>query len=69
MDINIGDKIKYSFPDSTEVSNNFVTGIIESVYESHIVMKTEENVKIKINFKNLEYIEIIKRAEKLPEAL
>ena len=65
MNIKAGDTIKYTFPDPSAVSEKSVTGIIEEIYESYIVMMTEENVKIKINYKNLENIDIVKRAEDL----
>ncbi|RJP57471.1 MAG: hypothetical protein C4543_09765 [Ignavibacteriales bacterium] len=56
MEINIGDKIQYTFPNPDKASNKFVLGTVEFINEFFIVIITDEKVKIKINFKNFDKI-------------
>lgn len=69
MNIKAGDTIKYTFPDPSAVSKKSATGVIEAIYESYVVMMTKDSVRIKINYKNLENIEIVNRSNNLPEAI
>lgn len=59
MDINIGSKIKYTFPNPAAMNKTFAVGIVELVDEFYIMMLTDENIRIKINFKNFESIQVL----------
>ena len=61
MDINIGSRIKYKFPKPAEFSKTFTVGTVESIDEFYVVMLTDDSVKIKINFKNFENIEVLEQ--------
>lgn len=56
MEINIGDKIQYTFPNPDKTSNKFVIGTVELISEFFIEILTDEKVRIKINFKNFDNI-------------
>lgn len=56
MELNIGDRIQYTFPNPDKVSNKFVIGRVDFISEFFIVIITDEGVKIKINFKNFDNI-------------
>lgn len=71
MDINIGNRIKYTFPDPVTMTNRTATGIVESIGEFYVVMITDDNVRIKIHFKNFGAIGLLDQTGKmdLPEAV
>lgn len=71
MDINIGNRIKYTFPDPDAMTNRTATGIVESIGEFYVVMITDDNVRIKIHFKNFDAIGLLDQTGKmdLPEAV
>ena len=56
MEINIGDRVQYTFPNAPGNSNKFVIGEVVDISEFFIVILTDEKVKLKINFKNFENI-------------
>ena len=71
MDINIGSKIKYTFPNPSAVNKRFAIGTVELVDEFYFMMLTNENVRIKINFKNFGGVEVLDSSGEidLPEAV
>ncbi len=56
MDIKIGDKIIYTFPNSEKEPGDSITGLIEFIGETFVSMRSEENVQIKISYKNFHLI-------------
>ena len=55
-EINIGDTIRYTFPNPNKGEKKYIIGKVEQIGEFHLVIKTDKNVNLKINFKNFEHI-------------
>lgn len=51
-----GELVKYRFPEPKTGSEKTFTGRIELVTEDYIVLQSETNVKLRVSFKNFEYI-------------
>ena len=54
MEFNIGDKVQYTFPNPPANSNKLAIGELIDISEFFVVILTDENVKLKINFKNFD---------------
>lgn len=67
MNIQIGDKVKYTFPNPVSMHKRSVVGLIESIQETFIVMITDDKVRLKVNFKNFENLELLKESETIAE--
>lgn len=52
MDIKLGDKIKYFFPEPADNNNKSITGIVETISDYYVFLLTDNAVRIKISFKN-----------------
>lgn len=57
MEIRIGDKFKYTFPNPVSMNKRSVIGTIESILESSIILITDDKVRLKVNFKNFDNLE------------
>jgi|GEM_PF-3195143 len=56
MEIRTGDKVKYFFPEPADKEKTSITGVVESVADSHLFLKTEDMIRLKISFKNFHLI-------------
>lgn len=63
MDIEVGSRVKYTFPNPVSMNKRSVIGIIESIQESFVVLITDEKVRLKVNFKNYDSIELLEKSE------
>ena len=56
MDITSGDLIKYRFPEPGKRGLKEITGRIETVTEDYVLLLSDSNIRVKVSFKNFEYI-------------
>lgn len=56
MEIELGDEIIYKFPDPLVKNKNSFIGIVDFIGESFIFIKNENNIRLKISFKNFHLI-------------
>jgi len=56
MQIECGDRVKYFFPEPENKKDISVTGIIEDITDLYVFLRTENNVKMKISYKNFDLI-------------
>ena len=63
MQIECGDRVKYSFPEPINEEKLSVTGIIEQIADSYVFLRTENNIKMKISYKNFHLIKPYKLLE------
>ncbi len=61
MDIEVGSKVKYTFPNPVSMKERSVVGRIESIQESFVILITDEKIRLKINFKNFDNLELVKK--------
>lgn len=59
MEIKIGDKILYIFPNPIVENQKSVVCIVESIDEFYVQLRTENNIKLKVTFKNFDYLQPI----------
>lgn len=59
MDINIGDRILYKFPNPILKEQKSVVGTVESIDDFYVILKTEDNIRLKVTFKNFDYLKKI----------
>jgi len=64
MDINVGDRIIYTFPNPIIKNKTYVIGRVESIDDFYINIRTDNNIKLKITFKNFDYIKPLKRVKR-----
>ena len=57
MDIKTGDKVKYSFPESSGSGKSFFVGIVDFVGESFVALRNEQNTVLRVSFKNFHLLE------------
>lgn len=58
MEIQCGDKVEYYFPEPTEKGITSITGIVETIGDSFVFLKTESKVMMKISFKNFHLLHL-----------
>ena len=56
MDITSGDLIKYRFPEPGKQGLRVITGRIETITENYVLILSDANIRVKVSFKNFEYI-------------
>ena len=56
MDFSVGDNVKYRFPEPSNNRELFFKGKIENISESFVFIKNEENIRLKVSFKNFEFL-------------
>lgn len=59
MKIEIGDKVKYLFPDPKNPEESFFVGIVDFIGDSSVTLRNEQNVSLKVSFKNFHLMERI----------
>lgn len=52
MEMVVGTKIKYSFPHPVSSNNISFIGVIEYIGESYVDIRNEQNIIIRISYKN-----------------
>ncbi len=57
MNLLVGDKVRYSFPNPGVLAKKEFTGMIDFVGETFITLKNESNTLLKITSKNFHLIE------------
>jgi hypothetical protein len=58
MELKVGDKVIYTFPDPKNLKENEFIGVVETIAESYIYLKNELNVRLKVTYKNFHLINI-----------
>lgn len=59
MEIKHGDIIKYFFPRPLSIAKNSIVGRVDFIGEDYIFIKSSENIRLKISFKNFDNIRIL----------
>jgi hypothetical protein len=59
MELKVGDKVKYIFPEPKNMNENEFIGIVETVSKDFIYLKNELNIRLKVSYKNFHLIKII----------
>lgn len=54
---------KIFFPEPDNKTDVSISGVIEEIYDTHVVLLTEDNVKMKISFKNFHLLRHFNAAE------
>lgn len=57
MEIKVGDKVKYIFPDSNNLANSVFVGTVDFVGDSFVTLRSEQNTFLKVSFKNFHLLE------------
>jgi len=58
MELKVGDKVRYTFPDPKNLKETEFIGIVEVLAESYIYLKNELNIRLKVSYKNFHLINI-----------
>ncbi len=58
MELRIGDKVVYSFPNPDPNVKKTVTGIVEFLGESFIFLRCADNSQLKISYKNFDCLKL-----------
>ncbi|MBU2494749.1 MAG: hypothetical protein KJ571_19165 [Bacteroidetes bacterium] len=56
----IGDKVVYNFPNPLNSNNDKFIGILEIISDTHIYIRNEEGIRLKVSFKNFDLLELYK---------
>jgi hypothetical protein len=56
MSFKQGDKLRYYFPNPLNSNQKFFDGIVESISEYYIYLKNQNNIRLKVSFKNFEFL-------------
>lgn len=59
MKIEIGDKVKYLFPDPKNPEESFFVGTVDFIGDSFVTLRNEQNIGLKVSFKNFHLMERI----------
>lgn len=59
MEINIGDNVEYIFPNSIGEENRSVFGKVEFISDVFVRIRTEQNVLLKVHFKNFSNLALV----------
>ncbi|OGU34907.1 MAG: hypothetical protein A2068_02035 [Ignavibacteria bacterium GWB2_35_6b] len=65
MDLKVGDKIKYNFPNPHNSLNKSFFGIIEIIGDTHVYLRNEDGVRLKVSFKHFDLMELCAEKEEL----
>ncbi len=57
MEIKLGDKFKYLFPDPNNLEKSVFVGTVDFVGESFVTLRSEQNTVLKVSFKNFHLLE------------
>lgn len=60
-DFKQGDRLKYIFPNPKIKGRNFIFGTVRRIGRDHIEVLGENNLKLNLSIKHLEYIEYVER--------
>jgi len=58
MELKVGDKVRYIFPEPKNLKESEFIGIIETITQSYIYLKNERNIRLKVTSKNFHLINI-----------
>jgi len=58
MELKIGDKVRYNFPFPKNSETISFVGAVEIIADTHIYLRNEEGVRLKISFKHFDLIEM-----------
>lgn len=58
MELKIGDKIKYNFPFPKNSETTSFIGSVEIISDTHIYLRNEEGVRLKVSFKHFDLLEL-----------
>lgn len=64
MEITIGDSVEYIFPNSIGEENKSVFGRVEFISDIFVRIRTEQNVLLKVHFKNFSNLALVKSVSK-----
>lgn len=59
MDIYVGDSVEYVFPNLIGGENRSVLGTVEYISDIFVLIRTEQNVLLKVHFKNFSNIALV----------
>jgi hypothetical protein len=65
MEIKIGDIIKYFFPSPVSRTKHSIVGHVDYIGDSFIFIKSRDNIRVKVSFKNFGKIKKIGSLELL----
>ena len=59
MEFSIGESVKYRYPNPLNDNEHFFIGKIESISDEFVFIKNEKNIRLKVSFKNFDYVSAI----------
>ena len=65
MDLKVGDKVKYTFPNPHNSLIKRFFGVIEKIGDTHVYLRNEEGVQLKVSFKHFHLIEHFNEPEEM----
>ncbi len=68
MEIKLGDIIKYFFPSPLSSTKNSIVGRVDYIGDSFIFLKSSNNIRVKVSFKNFNKIKKIGSLEFVEQA-
>jgi len=58
MELKVGDKVRYFFPEPKNLKESEFVGTIEVIADSYIYLMNERNIRLKVTSKNFHLINI-----------
>jgi len=58
MELKVGDKVRYIFPEPKNLKENEFVGTIEIITDNYIYLTNERNIRLKVTSKNFHLINI-----------
>lgn len=58
MDLKVGDKIKYNFPNPHNSLSKSFFGVIELISDTFVYIRSDEGVRLKVSFKHFDLMEL-----------
>lgn len=56
MELKVGDKVRYIFPEPKNLMESEFVGVIETLADSYIYLKNDRNIRLKVTYKNFQHI-------------
>jgi hypothetical protein len=67
MEIKLGQRILYTFPEPADFRRTRFLGNVEFVGETFIYIKNDRNIKLKVSFKNFHLLEPVEPEFNFPQ--
>jgi len=56
MSLKAGDRLVYTYPNPLNSKNKSFSGRVEVICETYVILKNDQNILLKISWKNFDYL-------------